>query len=163
MKESEAIRMLVKAETQKAPVSHDPKFSAVRDGKVGLPVMVNEPEGKPAFWLVPILMGDSACGFARVELAHKVSQIGIFGSGPEERASWIDASFFEKPPPEILAEIRTRYSGSMISEPLLSYDKTPARWAWKIEIRNRTNSVAFISPGGWYERKLDEDVSTREG
>ncbi len=161
-KEIEAIRKAVEIKRAKAPVSKDPLFSAMRDAKIGLPVMVYSPEGKEAFWLVPILMGDSACGFARVELSHNVSQVGIYGSGPEDHASWIDASFFEKPPSGLLDAIRSRYSGMKISEPLLSYDKSPARWAWRIEVEDEVKTVVFITPGGWYEQVAKDDRN-REG
>jgi len=162
MKEVEAIRKAVEVKRAKAPVSIDPLFSAVRDAKIGSPAMVYTPEGKEAFWLVPILMGDSACGFARVELSHKVSQVGIYGSSPEDYAGWIDASFFEKPPSRLLDAIRSRYSGMNISEPIFSYDKTPAKWAWRIEIGDKLKTIVFITPWGWYEQVSKND-SKREG
>ncbi len=162
MKEVEAIKRAVEVKRGKAPVSRDPRFSAVKDAKIGLPAMVYSPEGKEAFWLVPILMGDSACGYARVELSHKVSQVGIYGSGPEDYASWIDASFFEKPPSRLLDAIRSRYSGMRISEPVLSYDKSPARWAWRVEIGDQVRTIVFITPGGWYEQVAKDDRN-REG
>ena len=157
MKETEAIRKAVEVKRSKAPVSKDPLFSAVRDAKIGSPAMVYTPEGKEAFWLVPILMGDSACGFARVELSHKVSQVGIYGSSPEDYAGWIEASFFEKPPSRLLDAVRSRYSGMRISEPILSYDKTPAKWAWRIEIGEKVKTIVFITPGGWYEQVSRND------
>ena len=161
-KDQETIKKAVEAERQKAPTRSNPAFSAVMRAEIGSPAMVYTPEGKEAFWLVPILVGESACGFARVERSHKVSQIGIFGSGPEDRPSWIDASFFEKPPSEVLDAVRTRYEGLTISEPVLSYDKTPAKWAWRVAIEDRVKTVVFISPGGWYEQVSKGDVN-REG
>lgn len=161
-RDHKTIKKTVEAERQRTPIRSNPMFAAVMHAGIGSPAMVHTPEGKEAFWLVPILVGDSACGFARVELSHKVSQIGIFGSSPEDRPSWIDASFFEKPPSEILAAIRTRYSGLTISEPVLSYDKTPAKWAWRIEIGDKVKTIVFIAPGGWYEQVSEGDTN-REG
>ncbi len=157
-----SIRKAVEAERQKTHVKGNPAFSAVMRGEIGSPAMVHAPEGREAFWLVPFIVGDSACGFARVELSHKVSQIGIFGSGPEDRPSWIDASFFEGPPPEMLDAVRTRYSGPAVSEPVLSYDKTPARWGWRIEIGDQVKTIVFVTPGGWYEQVPTKDRD-REG
>ena len=160
IRDLEAIRKTVETAKRRPPVADDSKFSAAKDAEVGLPAMVYTPEGKPAFWIVPFLMKDSACGFARVELSRKVSQIGIFGSGPEDRLSWIGATFFEKPPPEMLAEIQTRYSGMAMSKPVLSYDASPGKWAWRMEIRkeDKIKSIVFITPGGWYEQKSDKKV-----
>ena len=162
MKESKKIMKAVEAERKKPSIRNNPMFSAVLGAEIGTPAMVHTPEGKEAFWLVPILRGDFACGFARVELSHKVSQIGIYGSGPEDYASRIDASFFEKPPSRLLDAIRSRYSWMKISEPVLSYDKTPARWAWRTEIGDNVKTIVFITPGGWYEQAPKGDID-REG
>lgn len=164
-KDLETIREAIETARKRSPVADDTKFLALKDSEVGSPAMVYTPEGEPAFWLVPFLVKDSACGFARIELSHKISQIGIFGSSPEDHLSWINATFFEKPPPEILAEIRTRYLGLIISEPVLSYDKSPSKWAWRIEIRkgDKIESIIFITPGGWYERYPDKRKPEWEG
>lgn len=154
----EAIRKAVEAARRQPPVEDDTKFSSVRDAEVGSPVMVYTPEVKPAFWMVPFLMKGLACGFAYVELSGKVSKLGIFGSTPEDHSSWIDASFFEKSPAEILAEIQAKFSGSIISEPIFSYDTSPSRWAWRIEIKNKIKSIIFITTGGWYEQQ-PKDIS----
>jgi hypothetical protein len=156
------IKKAVEAERQKTPIRDNPLFSALIRSKIGSPAMVFTPEGQEAFWLVPMLVGDSACGFARVERSHKVSQIGIFGSGPEDRSSWIQASFFERPPSETLDAIRARYSGLTLSEPVLSYDQIPAKWAWRIEIADRVKTTVLITPGGWYEQVAKGDMD-REG
>ena len=162
MKESKKIMKAVEAERKKPSIRNNPMFSAAMGAEIGTPAMVQTPEGKEAFWLVPMLRGAFACGFARVELSHKVSQIGIYGSGPEDYASWIDASFFEKPPSRLLDAIRSRYLWMKISEPILSYDKTPARWAWRIGIEDNVKTIVFITPGGWYEQASKGDTD-REG
>lgn len=149
----EAIRRAAEAARKQPPAEDDTKFSSVRNAEVGSPIMVYSPEGKPAFWMVPFLVKGLACGFAYVELSGKVSKFGIFGSAPEDRPSWVDASFFKNPPNALFAEIRAKFSGSIISEPIFSYDTSPARWAWRIEVKNKIRTVIFITPGGWYERQ----------
>jgi hypothetical protein len=151
------IKKAVEAVRRQSPVADDIKFSIVKDAEVGSPVMVFTPDGKPSFWMVPILFRNFACGFACVELSGKVRKIGIFGSTSEDRSSWIDSSFFKKPPPKILKEIQTKFSGSTISEPLFSYDTSHDKWAWMLEIRNKDKikSLVFVTPGGWYEKHLN--------
>jgi len=141
----------------------DARFCIPEDAKVGSPAMVYTPEGTPAFWMVPFIVEDSACGFARVELSYEVSQIGAFGSNPKDRSSWIDATFFERPPSKVLADIQAWYLGSVLSEPVLSYDASPTKWAWRIKVEDKIESVAFITPCGWYERSPGGEQTGREG
>jgi hypothetical protein len=163
IKDPETIIKAVETARKQSPAAKDPKFSVVKDAKVGLPVMVYTPEEKPAFWMVPFLIENRACGFAFVELSGKISKLGILGSTPEDRLSWIDVSFLKKPPASILAEIQAKFPGLKASEPILSYDTSPARWAWRVEIKNKIKSIVFITPGGWYERKPSERDISREG
>lgn len=162
IRDPEAVRKVVASARKQSPVADDPKFSVARDAEVGSPVMVYTPEGEPSFWMVPFLVKNSACGFACVELSGKVSKVGIFGSTPEDRPSWVDASFFKNPPDALFAEIRAKFSGSTISEPIFSYDTSPARWAWRIEVKNKIRTIIFITPGGWYERLSEEKDISRE-
>lgn len=164
-KNLKAIQKAVAAARKDSPVANDPQLQYVKKGKVGSPVMIHTQEGEPAYWFVPILIKDSACGFARVELSGIVSHLGTFGAGYEDRSSWIKASFFEKPPPEILNEIKNRYPGLKISKPFFSYDKSPSKWAWRLEVRSndKVSVVIFISPSGWYEQTPEKKNMELEG
>jgi len=163
IRDPEAVRKVVASASKQSPVADDAKFSIVRDAEIGSPVMVYTPEGEPSFWMVPFVLKNSACGFAYVELSGKVSKFGIFGSTPEDHSSWIDASFFKKPPDAIIVEIQAKFSGLTISKPVFSYDTSPARWAWRIEVKNKIRTIIFITPGGWYERPSEEkDISWEE-
>ena len=103
-------------------------------------------------WFVPLLIGDKACGFAQVEKDLKVSTVGLFGAGPKDRESWIEASFFERPPPEVINSIKARYPEMEMSTPFFSYDKSPAKWGWIIRLKNSREITIFINPAGWYEQ-----------
>jgi hypothetical protein len=151
---SEIIRRVVETARKQSHIVNDEKFSFLKKAKVGSPIMVYTTEGEPTFWLVPLMANNLACGFAQVELSSQVSKIGIFGSTPNDSQSWIKASFFKEPPSEILTEIQSVFSEDTISEPVFSFDISPARWAWmlKIKSKNNTTSVIFITPGGWYKR-----------
>jgi hypothetical protein len=115
--------------------------------------------------MVLFTVQDMACGFGHVDLNGQVTRIGIFGGSAGDRSAWIPVSYFMNPPPEILAEIESHYSGATLSEPIFSYDRSPARWAWMLKITREDAApmAAFISPGGWYERRLDEPRLDYEG
>ena len=119
--------------------------------------MVYTPEGEPSFWFIPLLAKNYTIGFAYVELSSRVSKIGIFGASPTDRSSWVNSSFFEKPPSNILKEIQATYSEFKISEPIFSFDTSPAKWAWMLKIKseNKIKSMVFITPNNWYERHLN--------
>ncbi len=147
----ETIRKAADAARNQPPVIDDRNFAALRTARAASPVRVYSPAGELSFWMVPFLVKSLACGFACLDLSGKVMRLGIFGSAPEDRASWVEASFFKKPPPGVLSEIRAKYSGFEISKPILSYAASPAKWGWKVEVRNRSKSIIFITPSGWFE------------
>jgi hypothetical protein len=139
-----------------SPVKGDPKFAALRAARPGKPVQVRTSEGEEAYWLVPLLIGDKACGFVQVERDLRVSRVGIFGASPEDRGSWIGASFFEKPPLEAINSIKARYPGMRMSAPFFSYDRSPSKWGWMVRLRDGGQITVFINPAGWYERSATD-------
>lgn len=117
---------------------------------------MHDPQGNKAYWLVPIMCNEKACGFAQVQKDYLVSKISAFGSSPDDTKSWIDASFFKAPPPNLLKEIQTRYPEMALSEPIFSYDKTPAKWGWKITLTNDQTFEVFVGPANWYKQAKTE-------
>lgn len=71
---------------------------------------------------------------------------------PEDQGSWIDASFFERPPPEDIDSIKARYPGTEMSEPIFSYDQSPAKWGWMVKLNDGRRITVFVTPAGWYEQ-----------
>lgn len=138
---------------------------AMREAVVGEAALARTAAGEPAFWLVPIETGTRACGYARVELSGRVAQISTFGAGAADRASWPEADFFRRPPARILDDIRARHPGVPLTEPTLSYDGSPAKWAWRIAIGGApAESIAYVTPGGWYEKSASRSAPPdREG
>lgn len=151
MRERQAIRRLAEEARKQPPVSGNPQFQALKGARAGEPLAVMTPEGQPAFWIVPFVRRERACGYVQVELSGDVGQVGLFGVG--DAASWIDSGYFREPPPKAIEEIRARHPGEPLSEPLFSYDHSPARWGWRID---GPTWMAFIGPGGWYERPAGE-------
>jgi hypothetical protein len=109
------------------------------------------PEDAAGFWLVPVLCGRAACGFAQVELDGRVTALAAFGAGPDDEASWPAASFFQRPPAAVLREVRHRHPELAGARPVLTYDRSPARWVWRLAAP-AASVEAYISPGGWYAR-----------
>lgn len=135
-----------------SPVKDDPKFAALKTARPGKPVQVRTSEGEGAYWLVPLLIGDKACGLVQVERDLRVSRVSTFGASPEDRGSLVDASFFEKPPLEAINSIKARYPGMRISAPFFSYDRSPSKWGWIVRLKDGRQVTVFISPAGWYEQ-----------
>jgi hypothetical protein len=98
-------------------------------------------------------------------LEGQVTQISALGGGPEDRGSWIPQSFLTKPPDRSLAEIRNKYPEQPLSKPIFSYDRSPVRWAWRLEVGSPPTpaAVVFITPAGWYERGSGPAEGDREG
>lgn len=146
---------------KKQPIIEDPTFNAARMAKIGSPLMVKGTNGKNEYWFVPLLTGKKASGYAQVEKDLTVSQLAIFGANPEDRESWIDASFFEKPPLKAINSIKARYPQTEISDYFFSYDQTPSKWGWIVKLKNKHQTTIFITPSGWHE--LQEHKTGYEG
>jgi len=145
-------------EARKECTHRDPNFSALRQARIGNPALVKTPDGEDAYWIVPFVIETKACGFAFVEKTLKVSRLGIFGAGPTDQASWITASFFEKPPPEAISDIKNRHPDMWMSEPLFSYDRNPSKWAWIVNLKNERKLTIVITPSGWYEQAARKEA-----
>ena len=130
----------------------DPALVRARSARLGSPVPVLAPDGSVAFYLVPLVVDHRACGFARVEPSLRVSQLGIFGGHADDESAWIDEDYFARPPARLLDEVLAAYPGSMLSAPVFSYDRTPARWGWRVEVvrGGAPVEVVFIGPTSWY-------------
>ena len=64
----------------------------------------------------------------------------------------------------ILDEVRAKHPGLPLAEPALSYDDSPAKWAWRIAVGRPMITVAYITPGGWYEKPASRSArQDREG
>jgi hypothetical protein len=135
-----------------------------RRASIGASVLVRSPEGEPAYWLVPLSVGTRACGYARVDLGGHVGQVGTLGTGEGDPEGCPEAGFFAAAPPSALAEIGAKYRGKTLGEPIFSYDRSPAKWGWRVTVGDPVVGVVFITPGGWYaSRLLDDAAGDREG
>ncbi len=133
-------------------IGDDINFANLRKANARTPIIVKDEKGKDAFWLVPLLNGEKAVGFVRLEKNLKVSQVSIFGASAYDRESWVAASFFERAPSEAIDSIKLRYPDMEMSEPVFSFDKSPTKWGWKITLSNKRKITVFVDPSGWHEK-----------
>jgi hypothetical protein len=154
------VRLAAQRALTQPPVRDDPALGNLQQASVGTPALVRTSEGQPAFWLVPLESGRQACGYVRVELYHKVATVGAFAIGAESRGAWPEADFFHDPPARFIREIRAMHHGATVKSSMLSFDGTPAKWGWRIELSHPPGIVAFVSPHGWY---LQSDSSAKAG
>ena len=125
--------------------------------EVADPVAVRDAADETVLWLVPLLRGDRAAGFVTLTTAGRVQRVGTFGSGPRDSASWIPAAWFAAPQADMLAEVRARYPGSNLSEPVFSFDRVPDRWGWRVRVGPPAGQTVFIGPRGWYAVPAEKD------
>ncbi len=147
----------------KPPVAADPRFDAVRRAETGTPALVRAPDGSPAYWLVPFDLDGRACGVARVGLDARQADVSAFGSGTADDAAWPGVGFFARVPADLADAARASHPGLRWVPPLLSYDGSPHKWAWRIEADPPGALVIFITPGGWYASSAAPPSQGREG
>jgi hypothetical protein len=154
-KDLERIRKLADRARKEFPAAFDMNLSALSTAQIGTPAMICGPTRQPEFWIVPYVIEDRACGFAFVTLSGEVTRLGILGANANDRASWVDASFLQWPPAAALSEVRSKFLGYAISDPVLTYDISPSKWGWMLAVtsENETRATVFITPGGWYEKR----------
>jgi len=139
-------------------------MAALSGAEVAVPLLARSPGGAPAFWIVPLKAGTRVPGFARVELDGRVAQIGRFGAAADDSSAWPAAAFFQGPPVTVMNEIRAKHSTAPLSQPQLSYDGSPAKWAWLVKVGDPATRFIYVTPGGWYERPARDDAASgREG
>ena len=72
--------------------------------------------------------------------------------------------FFTHPPERYVTEIAQQYDSLTLSEPLFTYDQSPTKWGWRIQVFERgiVKFYIFIKPWGWYVKKIDNMNNTLE-
>lgn len=122
------------------------------DVTTGEPVMVETPEGAPAYWLVPLVAASRAIGFARVDAAGRVAAIGVTCRTPG-RVQDCPRLVTGLSAAEALAAAPLE-PGEAASPPRYVHDGPPGREAWLIATRRagRPHRWIFVTAGGAYAR-----------
>jgi hypothetical protein len=145
------VKKTVERVLNEPPINQDPNFATITKATIGDPVTVKNNEGDNAFIIVPLLTGEKASGYIRLEVNLKVSQVSIFGANANDYKSWVDASFFYLPPAETIDSILKKYPSMKMSKPIFSFSKSYAKWGWIVKLSNKNQLTILISPSGWSE------------
>ena len=163
-KDSE-LKQILGREITRPPFSLDPKFLHLQNAEIGDPVPLFKPERLQESWIVPFLLDGLVCGIALMSLDKVVNRVSVFGFDPLNRARWFSPDYFIKPPEKYHREVRKKYPHRTLSEPLFTYDQTPTRWGWRIQVLRDgfVESYIFINPTGWYVRDIKDIKKGFEG
>lgn len=112
----------------------------------GKPVRVVSREGMPVYWIVPLAAENEIVGMATVSVSGTITSVSAFQN---EAGNNEYAGFFHTPPLHMLDDISRSFNGATLSKPVMSYDRTPERWGWMVEVRTEPPVRVFIVPGGW--------------
>ena len=128
-------------------------FARIKDAEPGEPVPMLNADGEQTHWFTPFNLNRRTAGFSIQNLAGKMIIYGLLtpNAGIKEK---IDPGFFLTPPALILDEIKKSYPGFEILSQSFSYDESPQRWGWRINMAKQSQRLTlFVAPDGWYEKR----------
>ncbi len=140
-------------EISKGYIKKDILFQNLINTAPGTPVPVHSPDSghRQEYWMVPYVSGSTAYGFAVYDSGQKLVRVGVFGAGGS--TDHIAAEYFVRPPSGQIEDIKNKYRDFVMAEPVFSYDKTPAKWSWRLELSKggKETVILYILPESWYE------------
>jgi hypothetical protein len=159
MLSAEDILKIIKSEI-KGELAHS--FPIISTTLPGIPVPLYNSQKSQKYWLVPLLLGKKVRGLAIFDLSGKLVSHGILSPNVMDEGKLMDKDFFESVPITVLDKIRKQHRGVEFATPFLSYDETPRKWGWllQVEKENEAPKSIFIGPQGWYEKQV---LDGREG
>lgn len=117
-------------------------------GSVRQPVPVVDPAGALDSWFVPVTVGDRLAGYFRFTAAGEYSSFSAFprrGARFDDcplAADWLDAG-------RIAARAEPlRRRDETAAPPVLSYDRTPERLAWAVQLTRPDGSARIVCVAG---------------
>ena len=126
-------------------------LSLIKDAETGEPMPMLDFNDKQTHWFIPFVLHHKALGFAITNLSGKIILHGSLTPNAKEK---IDLAFFSQLPSHLLADLKKSYQGFNIVSQSFSYDGSPHRWAWRVNLDNgEQKHTLFVSPSGWYEKK----------
>lgn len=123
---------------------------AGRDGRLLDPVPIVSPAGLPAGWFVPVALEGRLRGFVQIDGTGRFHRYASFASSadPENVADWTE-------PSRILSHAR-RLAGpdATLGTPVLSWDGSPDRLAWRVPLigpAGERRSIRVAGQAAWLE------------
>lgn len=118
----------------------------------GKPLVIRSPAGEPAGWFVPLRAGDQLLGYLRFTADGTRRGLSSFQrrhgelAGCPLAADWLD-------PDRITTQARTQAGpGATASPPVLTYDGSPERLAWRVDFSARDGrrfAVCVAGTSAW--------------
>lgn len=122
---------------------------------VGDPERVYSPEGHPAYWLVPGLVGGQIQAIARILEGGRVATVGGLKAAVADCAKAV-TGLSASEASQLMKDLAAQYPSAEISRPLLVHDGPVGREAWFYPIRSTVHDLwIFATGGGVYSRPPD--------
>ena len=119
---------------------------------VGVPERVYSPEGRPAYWLVPGLVGGQIKAIARILEGGRVATVGAIGAATTDCAQAV-TGLSATEASELTKDLAVQYPAAEIVRPLLVRDGPVGREAWLYHVRSTAQDLwIFATGGGVYSR-----------
>jgi hypothetical protein len=116
-------------------------------GVVEGPLTINDGAGNPERWFVPVVVGEQLVGYFVFGLDGVVHRWSTFQRRPDSldgcpaAADWLD-------PDTITSRARDVAGRQPTGRPVLGYDDSPDRLAWRVPVGDRT--VAVAGTAAWW-------------
>ncbi|HUN07120.1 MAG TPA: hypothetical protein PLQ56_10995 [Aggregatilineales bacterium] len=119
-------------------------------GKVEQPIVVVDADDKPESWFVGVIVDERIAGFLQLDLHGRLRRYSSFQrrsetlEGCPPAKDWLD-------PETILGLVRARVDpGATLSVPTLSYDRSPDKIVWRINIVDQSGQASTVFVAGNY-------------
>ncbi len=119
-----------------------------RNGKVGDPIRIVDPDGGLNSWFVAVQVRDKLAGYMQLSPDLVLMRYASFWRGEEgfkrcpDARSWLDPSYIRERAGMIARPAEN------LGEPYLTYDKSPTRIAWAVETTDGEGEESVILVAG---------------
>lgn len=109
---------------------------------------ISAPDGGEAGWMVPIAFGDVLLGFIQLRADGTFHRYASFQRRPgaiescPETAVWLDRNTISE------RARATKRDSEMVSEPVLTYERSPDRLVWMVTVADRDGTRARVHVAG---------------
>ncbi len=119
-----------------------------QNGEVAKPIPVHDPGGAIESWFVGIVIEDKLAGYLRFGSDLALLGYSSFQRRPDsidgcpQAPGWLD-------PAAVLAAAREfAKPGNPVGQPMLGYDRYPARLAWRVDVADEDGSRKLLMLAG---------------